>query len=90
MKKNIHILYRGLFFIMKYTSLVFCLILLGMTILDARTVDAQEMHKAHVVVRAKRWTMKQLFLELEKQTSFHFVYNDGAIPEKQQISLDRN
>jgi len=90
MKKNVHILYETLFSVMKYSTLVTTFILLGVTVINARTVDAQELRETQITLDVRHKTMKQLFKEIEEQSEFRFVYNDGAIPEKRMVTIRKS
>ncbi|WP_211229769.1 SusC/RagA family TonB-linked outer membrane protein [Olivibacter sitiensis] len=87
MKKNVPFLYNYIFMTMKYSSLILGCIMLGFTIIQAHSLEAQSLHATTIKVNIQDKTLKQVFKDIEGKCDYRFVYSDNTIPENQRISV---
>jgi len=87
MKRNVQILSTHIFIAMRYSSLILAWIILSLSIIHARPVDAQGLKETTVALQLKNQPLKRVLQEIERQSAYRFVYSNGSIPETQKISI---
>lgn len=86
MKKNVLILPKYVFTVMRYSAVLLLFISLSVSMLSGHTVDAQNVNQ-QIVVEAKNKTYRQVFGEIESQSAFRFVYKNEIIPDEATVNL---
>ncbi|OJY81054.1 MAG: hypothetical protein BGP14_07455 [Sphingobacteriales bacterium 44-15] len=66
--------------IMKLTAVFTCLLTLNLS--------AKVHSQTSVTLRLKQVSLNQVFLEIEKKTSFRFLYNDKIVHDEAKVTLD--
>lgn len=89
MKRNAYILTKYTLIIMRYSSLFVLAITLGSTMIQAHPVEAQGLHTTLITLQVRNKTLQQVFKEIERQSDYRFVYNNGAIPENQKVTIQQ-
>src|SRR6266540_2774524 len=73
-------------------SIIKYLLMMKMTILLICTLSLQSFAtdgfgQDNITLRLDNATLRKAFREIEKQTSFRFVYNEEAVPNDQEVSI---
>ncbi|WP_257658498.1 SusC/RagA family TonB-linked outer membrane protein [Parapedobacter lycopersici] len=73
---------------MRYSSLILAWVILSFSMINARPADAQKLRETTVALQLQSQTLRQVFREIERQSTYRFVYRNGSIPESRQVSVD--
>lgn len=87
MKKNVRSCYNYIFAVMKFSSLILMCTMFGLTVIQARSLEAQSLHTTTISVNIHNKTLKQAFKEIEAKSDYLFVYSDDAMPRHQRVTV---
>ncbi|MCO5237437.1 MAG: SusC/RagA family TonB-linked outer membrane protein [Chitinophagaceae bacterium] len=83
------IILRKWAFIMKLSCLVFFLMVMGTQLLVARSAHAQDLDEMKVSVGLNGHSLRNAFLQIERQTSYKFAYVESQVTFTKELKIPK-